>query len=84
MSITPDPQADIAREAEAHDQQVAIVEKTWEAGDLCGDCQYCHTWMEHHGPGLNEPMGECLVLDQSMDPAQCPGVVAWLKSEVGT
>lgn len=71
----------IERDEGLRAQKLAVVERTWEAGDLCGDCQYCHTWMEHHGPGLNEPMGECVILDTSGDYDQCPGVIAWLKKE---
>ena len=52
----------------------AVTVRTWEIGDKCQDCVYCHTWREHHGDGMNEPMGECLVLDSSLDPVNCPGV----------
>lgn len=71
----------IERDEGLRAQKLAVVERTWEAGDLCGDCQYCHTWMEHHGPGLNEPVGECVILDTSGDYDQCPGVIAWAKLE---
>jgi hypothetical protein len=61
-----------------------IHERTFERGDLCGDCPHYEQWTEHHGEGLNEPLCRCLILDgeaKDCTADDCPGVVIWLTKE---
>lgn len=53
-----------------------IVERVWDAGDACGDCQYCHGWKEPHGEWLQE----CRVLEgKGLEHEKCPGFEAEFK-----
>lgn len=75
-----DPQ-DLAKIPEDEARAWKIVERTFDAGDLCADCQYCRTWEEYHGPGMREPLSECMVMVAGSEPGNCPGVEAAAEEE---
>lgn len=46
-------------------------------GYLCGDCQWCDSRQERHGPGLGEWMSNCEIVEgKEGDPNECPAYAA--------
>ena len=50
-------------------------------GRLCAECKWCHRWNENHGPGLQKPLAECLVL-ANLAPNDCPAWAHHIEKEL--
>ena len=53
-----------------------------EDGRQCGECPALNKWYENHGPGLQELLSECMVLEVG-DPQECPAYLNYLEEENG-